>query len=55
MVTLTVMTPRIELLTPTEPETLDATRQIFTEYAQGLGVDLCFQSFDVEVSGLPGD
>jgi ribosomal protein S18 acetylase RimI-like enzyme len=47
--------PKIELLTPTGAEPLDATRDIMREYAQGLGVDLCFQNFDAEMAALPGD
>jgi putative acetyltransferase len=47
--------PVIELLTPATPELLDATRAIFREYAAQLGVDLCFQNFDAEVAGLPGE
>lgn len=47
--------PQIELLTPDTPALLDATRSIFREYAQALGVDLCFQNFEAELAALPGD
>jgi putative acetyltransferase len=48
-------TPVIELLTPATPELLDATRRIFRQYAEQLGVDLCFQNFDAELADLPGE
>ena len=48
-------TPTIALQTPVRPEELDAVREIFTEYAAQLGVDLCFQDFDQELANLPGD
>ena len=34
---------------------IDAARTLFNEYAAGLGFSLCFQDFDAEVAGLPGD
>lgn len=47
--------PDIRLIEPDSPALLDATREIFREYAAGLGVDLCFQNFEAELAELPGD
>lgn len=49
------VTPSIEFITPATPAHLQATRLIFQEYAEQLGVDLCFQNFEAELAGLPGD
>jgi putative acetyltransferase len=37
------------------PEALSIVRQLFMEYAASLEVSLCFQHFDEELAGLPGD
>ena len=34
---------------------MDAIREIFQEYADGLGIDLCFQQFDADLASLPGE
>lgn len=47
--------PDIRLQPADTPALLDAARALFREYAEGLGVDLCFQGFDAELAGLPGD
>ena len=47
--------PIIQFITPTIPEEFAATRAIFLDYAEQLGIDLCFQNFETELATLPGD
>ena len=47
--------PSIKFITPDTHEQLSATRLIFAEYAEQLGVDLYFQNFNDELASLPGE
>ena len=37
------------------PPHIAQARELFLEYAQSLGFSLCFQNFEQELAGLPGD
>jgi putative acetyltransferase len=43
------------ILPADSPTQIAQARELFLEYAQSLGFSLCFQSFDKELAGLPGD
>ena len=48
-------TPHIELLPAESSGQLDAARALIREYADSLGVDLCFQNLEGELATLPGE
>jgi putative acetyltransferase len=50
-----VVNPRLSLQQAESPAQIAQAREFFLEYADSLGFSLCFQSFDQELAGLPGD
>ena len=44
----------MNLIQATSQEDIPQARQLFEEYAAGLGISLCFQNFDQELAELPG-
>jgi putative acetyltransferase len=47
--------PSIDIVEASTPAQFDGARLILREYAEGLAVDLCFQGFEDELAGLPGE
>ncbi len=45
----------LSILHAESPEQIANARELFLGYAQSLGFSLCFQNFDKELAGLPGD
>jgi ribosomal protein S18 acetylase RimI-like enzyme len=46
--------PTITIRSAVVPDDMPVVRRLFREYADGLGVDLCFQDFEGELAALPG-
>jgi len=44
-----------EIVQAATPAQIEQARALFLEYGESLGFSLCFQSFDQELAGLPGD
>lgn len=47
--------PDATILQASSPAQIAQARELFLEYAASLGFSLCFQNFDAELAGLPGD
>lgn len=49
------MNLRFETVLPDTVELVNQTKELFIEYANSLNFSLCFQGFDEELAGLPGE
>jgi len=49
------MSPPVKFVDVLSGDHLNDIRQLFLEYAESLGFNLCFQNFDVELAALPGE
>ena len=47
--------PQIAISVAADPQDMPSVRSLIREYADALGVDLCFQNFEAELAQLPGD
>jgi ribosomal protein S18 acetylase RimI-like enzyme len=45
----------VRVLVVSQPDEIEHCRVLFREYAAQLQVDLCFQGFEAELAGLPGE
>jgi putative acetyltransferase len=45
----------VTILQASSPTQIARARELFLDYASSLGFSLCFQNFDAELAGLPGD